>query len=617
MLPYQDEYIDNILDITALLTHKMSHSYDYKTYTENLFKDRQQASAKIQRNTELLRDNLFPLLDNLFEASENDLQSLEEFSNALIGGKKDIDSGLFCQIRRALLNRARLKKDRNAIIRHLYWLGIGLHKTCSKMVGLDFEDSEKYMTQMRLCFAEAAAYIKYFDEIEDSETRAYILRSYANTSLGSFKSASAKIRSTVKTLQVLHDSGYRKLAPELPWDRYVYMTHQQMASNISYSRENDMTAQDIAAIMESAHIVHQQQIQEALEKNEKPPVKSTFSCYAIEYYCGLVTLEELLRKMEELMDSTDIKDFSHDNMYGIISMPAIYCQYLREYPEQLYGREEYLAQLYRKIIVYVETFPDNETNDRIFYYLRQLSSTYIETKYSISYGEFQQRLLMRFAPDAYIHSQVVGKTASVLCEIIMDEESDFFDDIEYIQAIKEPNRKKQEVMNFAMNCGAFHDIGKLNFISLYTQTSRQLFEEEFEIIHLHTIVGSKNLESRLSTKPYATIALGHHSWYDGSFGYPESYKRLKCPYRQMVDVIALIDWMDNMLSNSWLYGYTKEGYDEVVEDAIALEGKQFSPLLTARLQDKNVSDKIRQAFVNARDQSYHQLYSAMNKRENT
>lgn len=608
MQPYQEEYIANLKDIAVLTAHKNPEGRSYEAYRNELDRCRNLTTEKIARNMELLRDKLFPLLDSLFAASETDLEDLEEFSRALLDGKNELDSGLFCQIHRALLTRARRTRNRNAIIRHLYWLGIGLHSTCNKMVGLELTDSQKYMSQMRLCFAEAAAYLKYYDEIEDTETRGFILRSRANMALGQFQSASAKIRLTRQTLQILQDEGYRAKAPELPWDRYIYMTHQQMASSISYSRENDMTAEDVTAIMESAHIVHQRRIQEAVSRNEKLPVKSAFSCYAIEYYCGLSTLEQLLGKMEVLMDSADTTSFTPDSMYAVISLPAIYCQYLREYPEQLPGREDYLAEIYHKIIVYAETFPKKSTNEQLFYFLRQLSTTFIETRRSISYGAFQQKLLLYFAPHIYIHSQVTGKVASVLCEIIMDEEPGFFDDIEHISQIHDPARKKQEVIQYAMNCGAFHDIGKINFISLYLRTSRQWFAEEYEIVHLHTVVGASRLEACPSTRHYAAIALGHHSWYDGSHGYPESYKRLECPYRQMVDVISLVDWIDNMLHSSWLYGHSQKSFDEVIADAIALEGKRFSPLLTAWLRDSEVTEKIRQAGTSAHLEACHQLY---------
>lgn len=608
MQPYQEEYLANLKNIAVLAARKNPNSHSFETYRETLLENRRLIEVKINRNIELLRDELFPLFDRLFEAKPEELNALEEFAQKLLDGQNELDGGLFCQIYQALLSRARHNKDHRAVIRCLYWLGIGRHNMCSKMVGLGWQDIEYYMSQMRLCFTEAAAYLKYYDDIDDIETKGYILRSYANTALGQFKSASAKIRLTRRTLQLLQDKEFQQKTPELPWDRYIYMTHQQMCSNISYSRENDMTAQDVEAIMESAHIVHKRKIQEAINNHEAPPMRSAFSCYATEYYCGLLTLEELLGRMEELMDLADTSSFSCETAYTVISLPAIYCQYLREYPEQLSGREKYLESLYRKIVSYTNAFPQSEANEHIFYYLRQLATTFIETANSISYGEFQQTMLIHFAPDIYVHSQVVGKAATAFCSIITDEEPTFFDDIESIREISNPAAKRQAVLEFAMNSGVYHDVGKINFTSLFTRTARQWFAEEYEITHLHTVIGSARLGACPSTRRYASSALGHHSWYDGSHGYPESYNRLKCPDRQMVDVIGLTDWMDNSMNYAWLYGHAKKSFDEAVQGAIDLEGRRFSPLLTARLRDKPVTETLRQAFETARWEAYHQLY---------
>ncbi|MDE7478740.1 MAG: hypothetical protein K2M91_12495, partial [Lachnospiraceae bacterium] len=254
MQPYQEEYIANLRDITALSARQNLDGHSFETYQKALLQNRLLIEAKINRNIELLRDGLFPLFDRLFEAAPEELDELEEFAKILLDGKNELDGGLFCQIYQALLIQARHNKEHNTIIRCLYWLGIGRHNMCSKMVGLELSDIENYMSQMRLCFAEAAAYLKYYDEIDDIKTKGYILRSRANTSLGQFKSASSKIRIIRQTLEILQDDEIQQKTPELPWDKYIYMTHQQMTSSISYSKENDMTAQDVAAIMESAHI---------------------------------------------------------------------------------------------------------------------------------------------------------------------------------------------------------------------------------------------------------------------------------------------------------------------------------------------------------------------------
>lgn len=608
MQPYQEEYIANLRDIAALAARKKTEGRCFEAYQDQLLRNRAQIERKVARNMDLLRKHLFPLLDHLPDADEAALEELQEFAGKLFQVGEELDIGLFCHIHQALLNRARLVKDQNSMIRELYWLGLGRNNRCSKLIGLEQDMVQNYMAQMRLCFTEAGAYLKYFDEIKDKDTRAYILRSRANMSLGQFASASEKIRRVRATLQILQDRYYQEREPDLPWDRYIFMAHRQMASSISYNKDNDMSAEDIEAIMESVYIVYQTRLQEAEERGEQPPIHSAFSYYAISYYCGLDTLDGLLTKMEHLMDRTDLSDFTSENMYGIISLPAFYCQYFRQYPDRLPARREYVESLYRRILDYVDVFPDAPESEMLFLYLRQMAVSFVETENSIPYGTFLLKLLMRFAPDLYVQSYIVASAAAAFCRIIMTEEPEFFDDIERIREEKDPEEKRKKVLEFAWNCGLFHDAGKINFINLYAQTGRQWFEDEYEMTRLHTIVGNVCLAQSPSTGPYAPAALGHHSWYDGSRGYPDSYKRLECPERQMVDVISLVDWLENVTDAQCLSTGTKMDFDEAVRAAVSMEGRRFSPLLTARLRDEQIVSLIKRAFSEGRLEACRQIY---------
>lgn len=613
MQPYQEEYIASLKDISALRTRKHPGNLSFDEYLEEVFRDRMQAEQKIKRNMELLRGELFPVLDHIHNISEDKLQELREFADALLyeNGRDALDAGLFCQIHKALLTLSRLTRDRNAMIRELYWLGMAHNNQCNKLVGLDLSITDKYTSQMRLCFTEAAAYLKYYDEIDDTETRGYILRSRANMSLGKFRSASEKIHMIKRSLEILQDKDYQEKAPDLPWDKYIYLTHQQMAASISHSRETTMTSADVTDIMESVYIVHERRFQEADARNEHPPIRPRFAYYAIEYYCGLNSLDGLLNKMELLMDKADLTDFSTDSMYGIISLPAFYCQYLNDYPERIPKRTEYLESLYHRILKYMDSVPDDSQNETLFLYLRQLSSTFLETENSISYKEFLIKVQMRFAPEIFVHSWAVGKGAVTLCRIILEEEPEFFDDAAMFRAISDPTEKKQCILNYAMEAGMLHDIGKVNFINLYSQAGRQWFEEEYEMAHLHTLAGEAALSARNSTRPYAAIAHGHHSWYDCAHGYPDSYHRLECQYRQMTDLIGLIDWLHDITDMQRLYMGFEKTFEEAIEDAIALGGKRFSPLLTVRLQDERTTSQLKTAFTEGCCEAYRQIYDGM------
>ncbi len=613
MQPYQEEYISNIKDLVNLITLKKPGNRSFEEYEAVLLHSGQLVEQKIRRNTELLRKGLRPMLDHMPEASPEALQELQEFAETLFNNRDILDTGLFCQIHQALLNLARLKKDRNGMIRELYWLGMGRNDLCTKVVGLDLAIIENYISGMRLCFTEAAAYLKYFDEIDDLETKGYILRSRANISLGRFKTPSEKIHMVKRTLQILQDKEYQEKAPELPWDRYIYLTHQQMAACISHSRENPMTAEDIAVAMESVYIVYQRRLQEAASQGKQLPLRPAFSHYTIEFHCGLDTIDGLLAKLEHLMDMADPSDFSADNMYGLISLPAFYLQYLANYPDRIPERKEYIAELYQRILHYMDAFPESDENETLFLYLRQLAFTFLEVENSIPYSEFLQKLMMRFTPNIYVHSYIVGKTASALCEQIISEEPTFFDDIEYIKSMEYPDKKRQAIMDYAMGCGFYHDVGKINFINLYSHIARQWLAEEYEMAQLHTIAGHACLAKRPSTQPYATAALGHHSWYDGTNGYPKTYKRLECPDRQLVDIISLVSWLEDVSNPTWLCTGIQKAFDEAVEEAISLEGKRFSPLLTARLHDREFTDLIRHSFEEGHREADYKLYTSFDK----
>ena len=105
--------------------------------------------------------------------------------------------------------------------------------------------------------------------------------------------------------------------------------------------------------------------------------------------------------------------------------------------------------------------------------------------------------------------------------------------------------------------------------------TRNLLDREYEIYKLHTISGHDDLSERESTKIYADCAYGHHSWYNGSGGYPDSYVRSESPYRQMTDVVALVS-------------YLVENYDDSkdIRELIDKEKRRFSPILTAIIMDE-------------------------------
>ena len=609
MQPYQEEYLDNLRQFDVLSRRRGRSEQDFRAYMAQAQADRAEILRLSRRNMELLRTELFPSMESLYGWSPRQVAELEEFSFKLYDGRAELDVGLFCQIHQALLGLARFNEDRNAVIRELYWLGMGSNALSSKLVGLPLGDVQQYILRMRQYFIEAAEYLKDFDGIDDTETRGYILRSRANISLGQFPVTGEKTRLLKETLKILQNKHYQELAPDLPWDRFIYLTHQNMTSSISHSREKVMSPEEMASIMSSAVIVYQGRYEVGQRLHQQPAARPAFGYHALEFYCGLSTLDDFLTRVEELLDGARASDYSPDGMYAMLSLPAFYSLYLSQYPDAIASREEYLQSLYRRMQPYADAWPGEPGDQTLFLYLRQLCFTFIETEGGVLYSEFLLSLLLRFSPETYRHSHLVGEGAQALCAALLEDDPAWFDEIDFIREITGREEKRAAVLDYAMGCGLFHDSGKISVIELCSRTARQWFDGEYEMARLHTLSGKILLAERRSTSRYASVALGHHAWYNGgSQSYPDTYRRSECPERRMVDVISLVDWMEVRMNSAHMYRLEAKPFEQVVREAVRLGGTRFSPRLTEQLRNEKTAARLRAALETATENAYRRMY---------
>lgn len=179
----------------------------------------------------------------------------QEFSTRLLASPKQVDVGLACQIQEALLARARQEDDQDGVAEHLYWLGIARFNLANKLVNLE-QEAAPYYERLRACFREVADRLEDFEHIQKDDTKSYIIRSTANKALGRFSTVGERTRLLKEALSVMEDPGYRAMAPNLPWDRYVTQVHQLMITSVSHSGEGAMTAQDVTDIMRSVYTVY-------------------------------------------------------------------------------------------------------------------------------------------------------------------------------------------------------------------------------------------------------------------------------------------------------------------------------------------------------------------------
>lgn len=572
MQDYQRHYLDNCRRIREL---------------ENSGGDGGILRTLSHENTLLLTENLFPALDDLFTQDAETLASLEQFADELIKGPAAIDVPLANQIFESLLGSVRRSGVREDLIRVLYKLGMARYGLWYMLSGLDYEDVSRFTLRMRYCFAEASGYLKHFPEFDET-TQSYILRSTANLYLGTFTDWREKLECVRFSMRVFTDPRIREAAPGLPWERYMWSLHQQMISVIPHKfSSGELSPDAVSDVMESAHLIYEAQMESA-RKNGQPQLPQTvFSYYALEFRCGLISKDELLKNVEAMLDSADAASYDAVNSYLIVSLPAFYAQYLNLMPEQIAPRRRYIAGIYDRMVKYIENMPLDIIPDQIILYLRQSLSQFIEVDGGISYRDFAEMLLRRFSPDLYEHGVKTGLVAEAVCRRIMREEPGFFDEIPELSAPADGDRI-DAAAELAIHASILHDLGKINFASLYNHSGRQLLAVEEELMELHTTAGYIYLRAHKSTEALADAAYGTHRYYDSSGGYPEGYRRGDSPYRMLVDLIAFADFLTGDDDED------TPGFEEKIAAAIAEGGRRFSPLITAWLRDRELIDKLRE-----------------------
>ena len=183
MQDWQETYIRNVREVAEIRQLFSVEEPDFDAWYAQYRAREARLQVLKAENTALLSTRFFPLLDELHSASPETIADLEAFGDVLMDWKTNLDCGVYVAIHDALLSLCRVRRDRDGIIRELYKLGMGLFYLQRPLVGVYCRQADSMHFRNEMVFTEAGSYFRYFDRIENSDTRAYILRGWANISI--------------------------------------------------------------------------------------------------------------------------------------------------------------------------------------------------------------------------------------------------------------------------------------------------------------------------------------------------------------------------------------------------------------------------------------------------
>ena len=611
MLPYQEQYIRNVVEIASIWQFAASRSDRFREWYAERLRSGGRMRALAEENAVLLSEHLYPTLDTLHEAEPEVIRDLEEFAEKLMDWRTNLDCGVYVTIHDALLSLCRVRKDRDGVIRELYKLGMGLYYLNRTVTGVECAQTDGFRFYNEMVFTEAASYLRYFGELGDEAARGYVIRCLANITLCT-QNRKKRVDISMRTLEILRDEEYRRNAPGLPWDLFIRKTHQQMSTNRSALKTVSLTKEEIAAVLDSCYEVFR-----AEEAAENPSVRWLWPYYDMEYSCGYVTLEETVDRLQRLISSTPADQYDMAGLYGNVELAVEYGNILEKNPS-LAGddsRIRFLDKAYRKMMETLRSFPPERFDDSFVYTLIKVCSDFYEAEGLITYREVTELLMARYAGDLYVHSRTVGDLIAALCLAILRQDPAFFDDIPVLSALDDPADKEKELVKLARDCGLYHDFGLFKMNVERLKHTRPLLEEEARRIRLHTVSGGDDLARRRSTAIYADIARGHHSSYAESEEDPSGYERLRSPFRKLTDAAAVAEWLTERTATGPTESPGSEALCMSVEERLQrMTGKErarFSPPVLSYLEDGELRAELNRILMGDGRAYYEEIFARL------
>lgn len=545
MRPYQEQYIDNVNKVMVLSDTSGEIPEDIDLFMEKHYENTLQIRQIIGENTELLRQNLFSVLDDIASADREEIEQLSDFAGHLAQGAQHLDLYLHYMIHNALITYARHWGKRDMLIKELYHTALALFYLQDNLNVLGERTSG---WKMGMLFGEAASYIKVYDEIEDPETRGYIHRSMGNLALSYniFTDGEKKLKAVRRSIQILQDPVYREKTPSLPWDTYLYKSHQERSTAMGLLRRGDTDERLIREVMESAEYVWERQMENSRKRNAPPALRWSVLYQESQYYCGLHPISHLFMQLEKMYMDCSRDDFSGEGMYGNIFIPAIYGNYLQSNPEYKDSKKDIMCHMNRNVVDYVHRVPNNQLGDLLLRYLLNFLQGFVEYPEEMQQKDIVIKLIACRNLDAYVFSRLTAHMTRMLMEKVIKEQPQLLIGTLCCGTIEDINDRRDELLQFAYDAGMLHDIGALSLYRMMLTSARSWMDEESAMYRCHVAAGAEMLTRCDSTRPFAPIAKGHHVYYNGKGGYPADYCRADNPVQIVTDMVTIAAYASRM-----------------------------------------------------------------------
>lgn len=522
-----ERYFANIKEANDLVRPKISCDVPRDKLLEMIHLNAERLAKLKRENDEFLKENILNI--NPLALTQEYVDELSEFADILFKNANGCDIGIAYKIHNLIYKYAEHYGKRNLMIKELYYQGMTLyylHLSIGSMrINTNGEELYGY-------YCKGASYITQYEEIDDEDTRGYIIRCLGNRKYGhpaikgdnnwtvgsddSYAGYEEYSKIFEQTIGIMKSPHYRGLNPGLPWSNYEYAMHFDRTTYLSCLRtahENSIESPLIERmkqdVLESAEYVYNHQEEIARRRHQSIGVRTCYVYAAARFHAGKADIKEVVDILLDTNEKADPKDYTQNGITANIGFPT-YASHYMEYMNSA-DAERYRPRIKAALNRAVEFF-DNFPNELFGEYTSHWVSELVrEQTYGSSFSRARiMEMMILCHTSTFVHSVMVAYLTRAIFEEAIRIDPKILGGVFGAESAEDITANRQTYSNRAYRCGLYHDVGKSNVLSYITTYGRKLLDEEFEVIKYHPVMGYALLKSYDDLEIESEVALKHH-----------------------------------------------------------------------------------------------------------
>jgi len=294
-----------------------------------------------------------------------------------------------------------------------------------------------------------------------------------------------------------------------------------------------------------------------------------------------------------------IKLFNRSFSFANILIPELFA---------VCSNKAYCKRLANEFLRYYESSVYAEKGFQIdsFVYenVRTLSSCFENITEFIS---FLQTIFVHREITSAIHFSMVSNLSAICLSHMLEKQPELFVSKKY-PTVDEVLKNRTEIIHYCKYAGILHDIGKLARTNLINLHFRRITDKEFQYISEHTTLGAKIVDGIDFLEQFRDVILGHHKFFDGSKGYPDSYDNLQSDYKIFVDLISICDTIDTSTDYKGRNYAEKKTFDDILIELRTMDTRYSPQLVNLINQDEPLKEELRYMTGEGRNYTSYEMY---------